>query len=1137
MSFRNISAWCIRNPVPPIVMFVLLLLAGIVSFNRMDVNDNPDIEFPAVQVIVAQPGAAPSELETQVTQRVEAAVRGVSGVDEMSSYVGEGNSRTMVQFAIGTPIDRAYNDVNQAISQIRSDLPDGILEPQVVRVDIAGGPITYFAVEASDMTLEQLSWFVDNSVAKELLSIPGMSQVRRSGGVDREIRVILDPARMQSYGLTASQVNQQLRQTNVNAAGGRTEIAGSEQAVRVLGNAANAFQLGETRLSIGNGRTIRLSDIAKVTDGYAEQRNLAKIKGRQVLSFSIEKAKGASDVTIHDETMKKLAEIKKNNPKVDFKILFTRTEYTKEQYRSSMAAMIEGAVLAVVVVFLFLRDWRATLISALAIPLSAIPTFWFMDLMGFSLNGLSLLALSLVAGVLVDDAIVEIENIVRHMRMGKTAYQASIDAADEIGLAVVATTMSIVAVFLPVALMPGISGQFFIQFGMTVVFAVLVSLAVARMITPMIAAYFLSAQGEQDHASGPWVDRYEKVLAWTLDSSKQKAVKARYEEVPTQWSFVAVPLVVCGLWLVGRILMFFQPVTSGDAPNPAMYFLLLTPFQLFVTYVVATAVVALVGGLAWLAGLRQYAFTKWSKYVAQRAYARLFDHRVWIVGIGFLAFASSILLFMILPQQFQPTINSDYSQVKYELPPGSTLAQSEAIVRQIGAILDNSPVVQTAFYDVNVGGGNAFITLKKERPMSSVDWERSLQPKLAAIPDARVSFQSQSGGFSGRDITMVIGGDDPVALEKHARLIVDQMGKVKELRAPRIEGDIPRPEIIVNPRMDLAAELGVTTASLSQTIRIATLGDIDQNAAKFSLSDRQIPIRVLLSEDSRRSLATIENLPVPTSRGTTVPLKSVAEIGFGAGPTELRRYNQTRRIVIGADLAPGLVTGEAQKKIDALPAVKNMPQGIRKVVQGDAKWQAELITNFMIAVVSGLMLVFSTLVLLYRRFVSPLVNMSSLLLAPLGGLLGLAVTGMEISMPVYIGLLMLLGIVAKNSILLVDFAIEEMDHGVGKMEALLDAGRKRAQPIVMTTVAMVAGMVPTALSLSGDGAWRAPMGVVVIGGLILSTLLTLLIVPAGFSLADSIEKRLGRFFSRNLLTYRKGDDSKPHGQIASQPAE
>ena len=1201
MNFRNISAWSIRNPVPPIVVFVLLLLAGLVSFNRMDVNDQPDIEFPAVQVVVVQPGAAPTELETQVTQRVEAAVRGVSGVDEMSSYVSEGNSRTFVQFAIGTPIDRAYNDVNQAISQIRSDLPEGILEPQVVRVDIAGGPITFFAVETSDMTLEQLSWFVDNTVAKELLSVPGMAKVSRSGGVSREIRVILDPARMQSYGLTASQVNQQLRQTNVNAAGGRTEIAGSEQAVRVLGNAENAFQLGETRISVGNGRTIRLADVAKVSDGYAEQRNLAMIKGRQVLSFSIEKAKGASDVTVHDEAMKKLEEIKKNNPKIEFKVLFTRTDYTKEQYRSSMLAMVEGAVLAVVVVFLFLRDWRATLISAMAIPLSAIPTFWFMDMMGFSLNSLSLLALSLVAGVLVDDAIVEIENIVRHMRMGKTAYQASIDAADEIGLAVVATTMSIVAVFLPVALMPGISGQFFIQFGMTVVFAVLMSLAVARMITPMIAAYFLSAQGEQDHAGGPWIDRYERVLSWTLDSSKHKAVRARYENEPTRLAYFAVPFGLAVLYILYAIYAYFQPVPPGqDAPNTALYFMLQVPFTAIFAFLatsflsillgalvawinraawrtivkayswIGTFVAALcaifwltgllapigmaatawagimlasvlLGALAWLCGrlfgMHEWSFALWAQYMVQRAWARLFDHRVWIVGIGGVAFATSLLLFYVLPQQFQPTMNSDYSQVKYELPPGTTLAQSEEIVRQIEAILDADPVVETAFYDVNVGNGNAFLTLKKERPMSSVEWERSLQPKLAAIPDARVSFQSQSGGFSGRDITMVIGGDDPVALEEHATKVVGEMSKLKEIRGPRIEGDIPRPEIIVNPRMDLAAELGVTTAALSQTIRIATLGDIDQNAAKFSLSDRQIPIRVLLSEDSRRSLATIENLPVPTSRGTTVPLKSVAEIGFGAGPTELRRYNQTRRIVIGADLAPGLVTGDAQKKIDALPAVKNMPQGIRKVIQGDQKWQAELAVNFAIAVVSGLLLVFSTLVLLYRRFLSPLVNMSSLLLAPLGGLLGLWVTGMEVSMPVYIGLLMLLGIVAKNSILLVDFAIEEMDHGVAKREALLDAGRKRAQPIVMTTVAMVAGMVPTALSLSGDGAWRAPMGVVVIGGLILSTLLTLLIVPAGFSLADSIEKRLGRFFSSNLLTYKKGDDTKPHGEPAPQPAE
>ena len=1026
MNFRNISAWSIRNPVPPIVFFVLLLLAGIVSFSRMDVNDNPEIEFPAVQVIVAQPGAAPSELETQVTQRVEAAVRSVNGVDELSSYVGEGNSRTFIQFDIGTPIDRAFNDVNQAMSQIRGDLPDGILEPQVVRVDIAGGPITYFAVETTDMSLEQLSWFVDNTVAKELLGIEGMAQVRRSGGVDREIRVILDPARMQSYGITASQVNGQLRQTNMNAAGGRTEIAGSEQAVRVLGNAGSAFQLGEQRLSLGNGRTIRLTDIATVTDSFAEQRNIAKMRGKQVLSFSIEKAKGASDVSVHDEAMARLEQIKKDNPKVDFKILFTRTVYTKEQYSSAMLAMIEGAVLAVIVVFLFLRDWRATAISAIAIPLSAIPTFFFMDLMGFSLNSLSLLALSLVAGVLVDDAIVEIENIVRHMRMGKSAYQASIDAADEIGLAVVATTMTIVAVFLPVALMPGISGQFFIQFGMTVVVAVLFSLAVARMITPMVSAYFLKAFGEADHANGPWIERYANLLKWTL------------------------------------------------------------------------------------------------------------KHRWTMVGIGVGAFAASIALFIVLPKQFQPTINSDYSQIAFELPPGSTLAQSENIANQVTAILDADPRVQDAFAEVNVADGSVYITLKKDRALKSVEWERELQPKLAAIPDARVRFQSQSGGFSGRDITFIIGGDDPVALENHAREIVRQMSGLKELRNPRIEGDIPRPEIIVEPRLDLAADLGVTTAALSQTIRIATIGDIDQNAAKFSLSDRQIPIRVLLAEDSRRSLATLENLPVPTSSGATVPLKSVAKISFGAGPTELRRYNQTRRIVLGADLAPGLVTGNAQEKIDKLPAVATMPNGIRKVVQGDQKWQQELLVNFGIALVSGMLLVFSTLVLLYRRFLSPLVNMLSLLLAPLGGLIGLVIAGMEISMPVFIGLLMLFGIVGKNSILLIDFAIEEMERGVDKSTALIDAGRKRAQPIVMTTVAMAAGMVPTALSLTGDGAWRAPMGVVVIGGLIMSTLLTLLIVPAGFSLADSIEKRIGKF-SRRFISYREGDDAADKAIL--QPAE
>ena len=1008
---RNISSWAIKNPIPPIVLFIMLTLAGIVSFRSMNINDQPDVDFPAAQVSVTQPGAAPTEMESQVTQRVEAAVRGVNGVDEITSRVSEGQSFTNVQFTIGTPVDRAVNDVRDAIANIRSDLPQGILQPQVTRIDISGGPIAFMSVEAVNMTLEQLSWYVDNTVAKRLLSIPGMAQVRRSGGVSREIRVTLDPARMQSYGLTASQVNAQLRRVNVNASGGRAEIAGSEQSVRVLGNATGALGLGETQISVGGGRTVRLADIATVRDAYAEQRTFTKMNGRQVLSFSLAKAKGSSDVSVYDAATKEIAKLQKENPQVKFTLLFTSVDYTRQQYESAIAAMIEGAILAVFVVLIFLKDWRATMISAVAIPLSAIPAFFFLDLLGFSLNTLSLLALSLVAGVLVDDAIVEIENIVRHMRMGKSAYQASMDAADEIGLAVVATTMAIVAVFLPVGLMPGISGQFFKNFGFTVVVSVLLSLAVARLITPMLAAFFLKSHGHAAHGDGAWVKWYMKLLNWCLGN-------------------------------------------------------------------------------------------RWK-----------------VVALGAVAMACTVWSFATLPLTFQPAQNSDFSQISVALPPGSTLAQTEAIVDRTVAIVETSPVVATAFADVNVGSADVFMTLKKDRKVTSIEFERSMAPRLQTIPDARVTFQSQNGSFGGRDLSVVLSGSDPDLLEATAIKIVDEMRGLREVRQPRIEGDVRRPEITIRPRFDLAAQMGVTTSDLSETIRIATLGDIDQNVAKFSLSDRQIPIRVALSEDSRRTIATLENLPVPTASGGSVPLKVVANIGFGAGATELRRYNQQRRVLIGADLAPGLVSGDAQPKINALPTLQHLPAGVEKVTLGQDKWQAELLVNFVIAVCAGVLLVFAVLVLLYKRVLPPFVNMGSLLLAPLGGGIALHLAGMPISMPVFIGLLMLLGIVAKNSILLVDMAIEEMSKGATRDAAILEAGHKRVQPIIMTTVAMVAGMLPIALSLGGDASFRAPMGVVVIGGLLVSTALTLIIVPASFSLAIDAETwlapRLRRWFTNN----------------------
>ena len=1128
MNFRNISSWCIRNPVGPIVLFVGLMLAGFIAFARMQVNNAPDIDFPAAIVSVVQPGAAPNELETQVTQRVESAIRGITGVDEISSTVTEGNSTTFVQFQLGTPTDRAVNDVRNAISQIRSNLPDGILEPQVTRVDAEAEPISYVGAQTTDMTLEQLSWYIDNTVAKRLLGLEGIAVVGRVGGVDRTIRVILDPAALQAQGITAAQVNTQLRQSNMNGAGGRAEIAGSEQSVRVIGNAPDAYQLSQTQISLPGGRFVKLADLGEVKDSNSEQRSIAKMNGRQVVTFMIQRSKGSSEVTAYDVGWKELRKLEKENPKVHFSEIFNTVDYTKSQYKSAMEGLIIGAILAVFVVFLFLRDLRATWISALAIPMSAIPAFWFMSMLGITLNFMSTMAMGLVAGVLVDDAIVEIENIVRHMRMGKSAYQASLDAADEIGLAVLATTMAIVAVFLPVALMPGIAGQYFKAFGFTVVASVLMSLLVARMITPLVAAFFLRSRGVQPHAAWKWMDIYLKVLNWSLDTSKADAMLAKLARPARKFSYYAV----------GALLLLMVVAAFGASTGGFMAVLGKLGWPGAITFVLAVllagAVAYGVGKLiGWIVRRIGGGFAEWHAIVAGRWNAQLHDHRMTMVGAGIGTLLLSIMLFGTLSQSFFPPQNDDYARVNITLPPGSTLKQTEAATDRVAALVVKDPNVARVFERVNVGTGRVNIVLKKDRKLTSTEFERSWSSQLAAVPDARASFQSQNGGgpdADERDIMLYLGGDDPVQLTAVAQQIAKQMETVPGLLAPRVGSQLAQPEITVKPRFDLAADLGVTTSALSQTIRIATLGDIEQNSAKFSLSDRQVPINVSLSENARRDLATLENLPVPTAGGGSVPLKAVADIGFGSGPTTIMRSNQLRRLAVGADLAPGVVEGDVWAKVNELPALKNLPQGIQKMNLGNQKWQAELLFNFAIALISGVLLVFAVLVLLYRRFLAPFVNMGSLLLAPLGAGVALLIANQPVSLFVLIGVLMLFGIVAKNSILLVDFAVEMMNHGMEKDAAIWEAGHKRAQPIVMTTVAMVAGMLPTAISITGDNSWRAPMGITVIGGLIFSTILTLLLVPSYFSIAISIETRIGRLFHRVV-----GEDA--HRQSEAVPAE
>ncbi|HXA99963.1 MAG TPA: efflux RND transporter permease subunit [Steroidobacteraceae bacterium] len=1004
---KNISAWAIRHPVTPIVLFVVLFFLGTVAFIRLPINLNPDVSFPAVDVNISQPGAAPQEMETQIAQKVEGSIASIGNIHHQQTRISEGNVLIIIEFNIGTPIDRAVTDVRDAIARVRADLPQGILEPQVQREDADGGTFAIYAVTTTDMTPEQLSWSIDNTITKRLLGVRGVAQVQRIGGADREIRVELDPSRMQALGLTAVEVNEQLRQLNVDAPGGRAQVGGGEQSIRVLGGAKSATALGDTLIIVPGGKSVRLSEIADVHDGIAEMRSLARLNGRPATAFQLYKSKGVSDVSTAEGVANELVKIQKDNPSLQIQQIFTTVNHTIKTYHSALEALIEGSVLAVAVVWLFLRNWRATLISALAIPLSAIPTFAFMQWMGFTLNEITLLSLSLVAGVLVDDAIVEIENIVRHMRMGKSGFRAAMEAADEIGLAVVATSFTIIAVFLPVSFMGGISGQYFKQFGLTVAAAVFISLLVARMITPVLAAYALNRDAIPHRDDGPIMSTYVRALKWC---------------VANRWK---------------------------------------------------------------------------------------------TIGFGTLFFALSLGGGMLLPKAFVPPEDFSTSILNIELPPGGKLEDTARVSGTATAILRKQPEVTDVVEFIGsdsaeVRNAEVFVSMvpRSQRKASAKEFEQRMMPQLNQVPDAHINFQNFGFG-GGRDLTLFLVGDDPALTERTGRKLLDEMRGVAEIRSPRINGDLPRPEIVVHPRLDLAAQLGVSVQNISQTIRIATMGDLPQNGAKFALSDRTIPIRVSLPERSRRDLTTLENLPVPTNSGASVPLKSVADLSFAEGPSAVRRYNQSRRLFMDADLAPGVQLGTATKKVYALPTLKNLPQGVRLVETGDTEFMNELVANFAIAVAAGVLMVLAVLVLLFARLFQPITILSALPLSLGGAVLALFLTNTPFSLPVMIGVLMLMGIVAKNSILLVDFAIEEMRAGKTRLQAIVEAGHKRARPIVMTTVAMVAGMLPVASGLGEASDFRQPMAIAVIGGLITSTLLTLVIVPAVFTVFDDIERWAG----------------------------
>ncbi|MEZ5660641.1 MAG: efflux RND transporter permease subunit [Burkholderiaceae bacterium] len=966
----NFSAWSIRNPVAPILAFFILVILGWKSFGVLPITRFPNIDVPLVSVRVVQPGAAPAELERQVTKEIEDAVAGITGVKKVISTVNDGVSSTVVEFRMEVPTDKAVQDVKDAIDQIEADLPGEIESPIISSIEVEGQAIMTFAVKAPDKSLDEVSWFVDDVVKRGLQGQRGIGRVERYGGADREIRVTLDPARLASFGITAADVGRQVRLTNADVGGGRGEIGQREQAIRLLGDASSAEALAATTIAVGGGRHVRLADLGRVQDTYEEPRVFSRFDGEPVVTFAVFRSKGASEVTVAETADGILAGIRDKHPEFAIEPVDDTVFYTYGNYEAALHTLLEGAALAVLVVLLFLRNWRATLISAVALPLSAIPAFWVMDLMGFSLNLVSFLAITLATGILVDDAIVEIENIARHMRMGKSPYRAAIDAADEIGLAVIATTLTIIAVFVPVSFMGGIPGQYFRQFGLTVAVAVAFSLLVARLITPLMAAYLMrpgDADLEHDD-DGPLMRGYTAFIGRTLRHPYLTLVAAIGVLALSLFFMVKIPGSFIPPEDVSRIQISVELPPGSTLDDTRR-----------VTEAMRTRIMQ-------VDGVEHVFVLGGSSPTGERDIRRA---------------ALSVLLQRIEHSTLRTVVNG---------------------------LHDHLPLIGGLIPRMKNPG--------RTRPQKDIEVE--VFERLADVPDVRAYKLNDRGQ---RDIAFNLLAADDASLNQAVALLEARLRAEPLLANVSSSGALPRPEVQVTPRADEAARLGVTTRQIAEVVRVATIGDVDAALAKVSIDDRLIPVRVQVDERVRRDVARLGALRVPTRNGTTVPLNAVADVRIGEGPSTVKRYNRERQAVIGASLPPGVALNSATARFKEIVAQAELPAGVRVAESGDAEVQQELVASFSGAMVLGLMLVLTVLILLFGDVLQPFTILFSLPLSIGGVAAALILTNNPVSMPVLIGMLMLMGIVTKNAILLVDFAVEQVHIGKPRIEAMIEAGR------------------------------------------------------------------------------------------------
>ncbi len=1006
----NFSAWSIRKPVPAILLFAMLTAAGLIAFSTAKVQNFPEVDLPMVSVVASLPGTAPAQMETEVARKLENAMATMKGLRHLHTTVQDGVATVSAEFRLEKPPQEALDDTRAAVARVRADLPAALRDPIISRIEFKNDPILTYTVASSRIDDEALSWFVDDQVTRRLLAVPGVGAVTREGGVGREVRVELDPDRLLALRLSAADVSRRLVQMQREAPGGLARLGSGEQTVRTVVAVPSAAALAAIEIPLPDGHVVRLDQVATVSDATAERRSGAFLDGKPVIGFEILRTTGAGDIDVANGVRQALAVLKAERPDIELTEAFNAVDPVVENFEGSMSLLIEGAVLAVLVVGLFLRDIRATFVSAVALPLSIIPTFLFMQWMGFTLNTITLLSLSLVVGILVDDAIVEIENIMRHLAQGKEPLVAAREAADEIGLAVIATTFTLIAVFLPTAFMSGLAGKFFVQFGWTASIAVFFSLVVARLLTPMMAAYLLK-KPTRPHTDPFWMSAYLKAARWAFT-----------HKGATLAMMAAFGIASCIPLLTGAI--------KGD---------------------------------------------------------------------------------------FMPPADLGQTRISVELPPGSTFEQTRTIAEQVRVAVAAHPHVTMVY--TAVGGGSAGgspmpsaaevrtanltlnLTPRKERPgMSQQQIERELRPRLQDVAGARIKVAANEA------YTLVLSGEDSALLAQHAATVEKELRSLAGIGQVTSTSSLQRPELIVRPDTARAADLGVSTDAIAETVRVATLGDYDQFLPKLNLSQRQVPIVVRLPDDATRDLELLRQLTVPGARGP-VPLRDVAEVEIASGPAQINRLDRLRNVNFEIELN-GQALGDVQQRAAALPSLSHLPPGLVKNDIGEAETSNELGRSFLLAMGTGVACIYIVLVLLFHAWVQPVTILGALLLSVPGAILALFMTGTNLSMPAMIGMIMLMGIATKNSILLVEYAIvAQRDHGMSRLDALLDACHKRARPIVMTTLAMGAGMLPIALGFGADPSFRAPMAIVVIGGLITSTLLSLLVIPVLYEVVDDLVQR------------------------------